>query len=344
MLTKLLTSPSVYYQNVTRHKSEPYTWERVRTCMKPISTLLSFVFVALLLALIHSCSEAPETRTAPLSCKPITAETLALEVEVSYAPDSIPVRLPKNGVLESFSVPTGRPVTENRVLAILENRDVYAALRDQKLALQNQLRTLEFPAPLESVSGKWKRFGETIALDDLLPQVPEFRYKEELDLLQENGIIEAINAIVRNEKSLRPYFISAPASGIFRSAATPGRSFKKGDVLGYIHKTKQVQINLSDDIRAVQTPLILRHASGARIRFVNNTGAFEASGFSPALTGTTTLQANSRVFKIPRDAIQGGQIRTVRNGKMQTRPVRVLLETDTWSYVRATTQSLCLVC
>lgn len=344
MLTKLLTSHTLYYQIVTGLVLEPYYWKTVSIIMTPIFHFRSYCFLLSLSLLYTGCSEAPSAPSGQLPiCEELKSEFLKVSFEFTNTQDTIPVRASHNGILESFSVKNNSRVRKGIVVAQIENKAAYLRLRDQKSTLKTKLESLNFPKILESVEPTWRNYAKSIELDNLLPEVPKFSYREEIKFLEESGIVAAINEIILSEKRMLPYFTKSPGSGKFYQGTQSGTLVKKGEVIGEIVQQDGIAIKPLSEMSLISSNLQFELDDQVITTYDSTKKAYVLNKKGTKLNGTYSLQSKQPLVRIPNSSIQNGTIRIVENGNVSRKKIIPLMRTKEYTFIASNGKPICLI-
>ena len=301
-------------------------------------------FIVSLCILLTGCQEGPSVlRSKTPPCDQITSAIMKIEFEFIPKLDTIPVRAPQSGILESYSIASNTYVGKGIVIAHIENRNAYLHLREQKSSLKSKLESLDFPLILSQVEQKWRDYGKSIQLDNLLPQTPEFSYQEEIKHLEATGVVSAINEIILAEIRMLPYFIKSPEIGKFHQYLKSGSTVNKGDVIGVIVTNKGTSIKPLADMKLHTSKLQFAYEGKVIISYDPQKQEFTRMKHRVALRGKHTLQSTQPLFRIPNTAIQHGQIRLLEKGHVFRKQITPLIHSNDYTYVHFMQKQICLI-
>lgn len=301
-------------------------------------------FIVSLCILLTGCQEGPSVlRSKTPPCDQITSAILKIEFEFIPKLDTIPVRAPQSGILESYSIASNTYVGKGIVVAHIENRNAYLHLSEQKSSLKSKLESLDFPKILQPVESTWRNYGKSIELDNLLPPVPEFSYREEMKFLEENGIVAAINEIILSEIRMLPYFTKAPSSGKFYQDIQSGTLIKKGEVIGEIVRQDGIAIKPLSEMSLISSKLQFELNDKVITAYDPKKKAFVLKQMGTKLNGKYSLRSKQPLVRIPNSAIQNGTIRVVEKGKMKRKTIVPLLRTKEYTFIASNGKPICLI-
>lgn len=313
--------------------------------MTPPTHFRTYCFAIGISLFLIGCSDpSPKDAMEHIICEQIDSKPLELSFQFAQKQDSIPIRATHSGILESFSIKSNAIIRKGIVVAHIENRDAYLNLRDQKSRLKSDLAKLEFPKILEPTETTWREYGESIQLEALLPEVPKFSFREEMNFLKEKGIIAEINSIILSEIRMLPYFTKAPTGGKFIQIKNPGTEIKKGDVIGVIVKKSGIEIQPEENsLRYVSADFQFELDNKTIISYDTNKHSFVLKQNERNLSGTYSLQSIQALVRIPNSAIKNGTIGVLENGIISRKKITPLIRTAEHTYIASSEKSICLV-
>jgi hypothetical protein len=297
--------------------------------------IISLILSSLLLT--DCTNHKKESVTPQLVASFVIRETVnvsdSITIQAELSPAIVTIDAPTNGTIERFNEKPGTTVRKHQILARFNDKTAFSTIRSDKEALKNKIEGLlpTLPKELKIIVPKWIKYYQSISVDQLLPELPTFEYREELNSFQQAGVIELRNHIVSEEIALSKYFVQTTHSGILlRFLPAEKHFYKKGAAFCEIAQTNQGVLKVTGTELPINDTLFWNNR---RLLITGIQGTDASANYYTVTTSVTPTATQNiallhirsiRAVNIPAAFVVRDTVYVYKNGRAVAQQVKII--------------------